>query len=80
VQENDARPSVLLRLVFSIPILGWMLRDVASGGEQELMWFAVSLAFTLACATLVFGLPGLVIGMLFMTVMALTAIVLITRG
>lgn len=80
MQENDARPSILQRIVFSVPILGWMLRDVAAGDEQELMWFAVSLAFSLACATLIFGLPGLVVGMLVMTVMALTAIVLITRG
>jgi hypothetical protein len=78
--QNPARLSLVQRVVFSIPVLGWMLRDVARGGEQELLWFAATLAFSLACATMIFGLPGLVAGMLIMTVLALTAIVLITFG
>lgn len=75
-----ARRPFLTRLLFAIPVLGWMLRDVAEGDEQALGWFALSIAALLAIAGLTFGLPGLVAGMLAAAALTLGAILLITRG
>jgi len=74
------RRPFLIRLLFAIPVLGWMLRDVAEGDDHALGWFALSLAALLAIAALSFGLPGLVVGMLAAAVLTLGTILLITMG
>jgi len=53
---------------------------VAEGDEHTMGWFALTLACSIGVAALVFGLPGLVTAMLFMTVLTLGAILLITFG
>jgi len=74
------RRNLLHRVIFAIPVIGWMLRDVAEGDEHTMGWFALTLACSIGVAALVFGLPGLVTAMLFMTVLTLGAILLITFG
>ncbi len=74
------RRSRLQRLVFAIPVLGWMLRDAAEGDEHALGWFALALASMIGVATLVFGLPGLVLAMLGAAALTLSTILLITMG
>lgn len=74
------RRPFLTRLLFAVPILGWMLRDVAEGDEHALGWFALTIVALLAIAALSFGLPGLVAGMLAAAVLTLGTILLITMG
>lgn len=69
-----------LRLLFAVPVLGWMLRDMAEGDDQAILWFAVTVICALACVTLLFGLPGLVLGMIGMAFFTLTMVLLVTRG
>jgi hypothetical protein len=71
---------LLSRLLFSIPILGLMLRDAAEGGESAMLWFAVTVVSLLGLALLLFGLPGLVVGMLVVAALAMTTLAIIIRG
>lgn len=68
------------RAVFAVPVLGWMLRDVAEGGESAMLWFAASVIGVLALVTLVFGLPGLVMAMLPMAAVVLSLILIVAGG
>jgi len=80
LSQPPAAPSLARRIAFAIPVLGWMLRDIERGGEEEMLFFAGGVAASLGCATLAFGLPGLVIGMLCMAALVGTAVVFVTFG
>jgi biotin transporter BioY len=73
------RPGFLARLLFAIPVLGWMLRDLARR-EEALPWFVASLVGVGVLAFLKLGMAGLVLVMLLATALCLGAILLITRG
>lgn len=75
-----ARRPFLTRLIFAIPVVGWMLRDVAEGDETAMGWFALTIFSLIAITTLTFGLPGLVIAMLFAAAFTLATILFVTFG
>lgn len=66
-------------LIYAVPLLGWMLRDLAEGGESALGWFLVSIVAGAAVLTLLFGLPGLVLGLLGVTALALVALIFVSK-
>ena len=51
----------LTKLVFSIPVVGWMLGSAARGTESEKVAFLLNLAMIWAFAVIFFGLPALFI-------------------
>lgn len=71
---------LIRRALFAVPVLGWMLRDVERGGAASLGWFAASLAMLLALATVLFGLPGLVMGMIGATLLIFCGLLVVIRG
>jgi hypothetical protein len=74
------RPPFLARLVFSVPLLGWMLREIYEQREGALGWFTFSLVGFVVMLAMTFGLVGLVIGMLLMTFVMFCVILSITAG
>jgi len=55
---------IVPRLIYSLPVVGWIARDVAFG-DKDNIWYALVIALTavvLAVAT--YGLPALVMIML----------------
>ena len=74
------RPPFTTRLLFAIPILGGMLREVSEQREGAFTWFVFSLVGCVVAATLAFGLAGLVVGMLFMTTVMFLIIMTIAKG
>jgi hypothetical protein len=77
--ELPERPGFIARAIFTIPVLGWMIRDLARRPEA-LPWFLVSLVGLGALAFLKLGMAGVVLAMLLATALCLGAILLITRG
>ncbi|SDZ79089.1 hypothetical protein [Rubrimonas cliftonensis] len=74
------RRGLLARVIFAVPVIGWMLRDVAEGDDMALLWFALTLIGVAAIVTLTFGLAGLVPLMLCFAAAALAMILFITFG
>ncbi len=73
-----ARPPLWLRLFYLIPVFGWIARDTAEKGEENL-WYGIGLIVSLCgISALTFGLPGLVIPavasvpVIFVTLIAIT--------
>ncbi len=77
---RSPRYSPLARLLFAVPIVGWMLREIADGDDEAPGWFAMFAASAIGVATLAFGLPGLVIVMLCLAALSLGTILLVTLG
>lgn len=74
------RPGFFLRLVFALPILGAMVRELSEDREGSLVWFAFSLVGLVAVLGLAFGLPGLTLGMILMTVVMFAVVMRIAGG
>jgi hypothetical protein len=79
-RETGRRRPMVMRLIFAVPVVGWMLRDMAEGDDQAIMWFAITVVCALASIALLFGLPGLVMGMIGMAVFTLIMVLLVTTG
>lgn len=79
---NDAvnRPPLFERVVFSIPILGRMLREVAYGEKDNIYYFLVTI-FTLWLVTiLTWGYAASIIPLLFAVPSMFLVLILITVG
>lgn len=76
---TDDRPPLWQRLLFLVPVIGWIARDIAK--DESNVWWAVGLWVSFwGCSTMLFGLPGLILPALFMTFMMFVFLITITRG
>jgi len=67
VEKHDA-PSLLqqtagfvLRLVYAVPLVGWLIEDAVKGRESAKLFFALNCLFALIAAIAVFGYPVLIV-------------------
>jgi hypothetical protein len=67
-------------MIYSIPLIGWMLRDAAEGGDEARIWFLVNLLMIWGLAIAFFGYPALIVPLLVMVPLIFLAIIAITAG
>ena len=68
------------RILFSIPILGWMLKDVMHGDSDNIYFFLLAIVSLWGIAILQFGLLGLMIPALVLVPVVFLTLIVITRG
>ncbi|MEM8878003.1 MAG: hypothetical protein AAGD23_09025 [Pseudomonadota bacterium] len=51
---------IVLRAIYHVPVLGWMLRDAVHGRDSARSFFAINLILILALAIWLFGYPALI--------------------
>ncbi len=78
--EMPRRLPIWQRLLFAIPLFGWMARDVAEGDPEDLGYTAGAIFSMWGCSALVFGLPGLYIPAVMMVPVMFLILILISRG
>ena len=49
------------RMVYAIPVLGWMLKDVAYGDKDNIYYFIAALVMMWIIAIIAFGYPAIII-------------------
>ncbi len=74
------RPPLSQRILFSIPILGWILKDVMYGDSDNIYYFLLAIISLWGIAILQFGLLGLMIPALALVPVVFLTLILITRG
>lgn len=75
-----ARPPLWLRLFYLVPVFGWIARDTAEKGEENL-YYGAGLIFSLwGISVMLFGVPGLYIPALIMVPMIFVLLLAITWG
>lgn len=74
------RRPLWLRLFYLIPIIGWMAKDTAEKGEENLYYGAAGLVSAWGIAILTFGYPGLIIPALLLVPIIVFALIVITWG
>lgn len=78
--EMPRRLPVWQRLLYTIPLFGWMARDVADGEPEDLGYTAAAIFSMWGCSALLFGLPGLYLPALAMVPVMFLILILISRG
>lgn len=68
------------RLLFAIPLFGWMARDAVNGKGEDWYYTAAAIVSMWGCSILLFGLPGLYIPAVLMVPVMFLILVLISRG
>ena len=76
---SDRLP-LLQRLVFSIPVLGWMLKDVIYGDRDNIWYFLFTLLTVWVLAMFAVGYPAFIIPVLAIVPVACFMIFLISLG
>lgn len=78
--EMPTRLPIWQRILFSIPLFGWMARDAAKGKPEDLGYTAAALVAMWGCSALLFGLPGLYLPALAMVPVMFLILILISFG
>ena len=78
--EMPRRLPIWQRLLFAIPLFGWMARDAANSQPEDLGYTAVAIVSMWGCSALLFGLPGLYLPALAMVPVMFLILILISRG
>lgn len=68
------------RLLFSIPLLGWMARDVAFGHRENLYYALGALLSAWAIGVMLFGVVALYLPLVLLTPVCLLMLIVISRG
>lgn len=70
----------LSTLIYNIPVIGWMLKSAARGGDSEKIFFLVDLVMIWAFAVVFFGLPALIYPAIVMAIGILAFLVYFTAS
>lgn len=76
--STAARRPLWLRLFFHVPIIGWMARDTANHGPDNLIYGLVTIISLWGSSALLFGYPGLIIPALMLVPTILILLIAIT--
>lgn len=78
--EMPQRLPLWQRLLFAIPVFGWLARDAANGKAEDWYYTAGAIFSMWGCSIMLFGVPGLYLPALAMVPMMFILLLLISRG
>jgi hypothetical protein len=70
----------MLNLFYSVPFIGWMVRDLRTGGESAFTYFLINCGLLWILSAVLFGYPGIIIPALCAVPVMFTLLLLLTRG
>lgn len=70
--------TAVAKMTFTIPVFGWLLRDLFYGKQDAPFWFAASYVLAWMSSVVLFGLPALVTGALVLVPVMFSLILAIT--
>jgi len=70
----------VLKLLHAIPIIGWCLRDLQTGGASAFTYFLVNCGLLWIFSAVFFGYPGIIIPALSVVPVMFVLLLLLTRG
>ena len=75
-----AQLTIWQRILFAIPVLGRIMKEVAYGPEENLYYALATLVSAWGCSIMLFGIPGLYIPALCLVPVMFILLLTITRG
>ena len=80
VSERPDGPSRGRRAFYAIPVIGWIARDLAEGGSDNIYYLLVAALSLWAIAVMTWGLPALTLPALALVPLIVITLVLLTVG
>lgn len=77
---DPPRLTLAERLLYAVPILGWMLKDVVHGDRDNIWYFLAAVLSLWIMAIMSFGFPALVVPVVLAVPAVFIVLVTITRG
>ncbi|HEV7308125.1 hypothetical protein [Ensifer sp.] len=71
---------MIARLVYHVPLFGWMLKEAVQGSQTAKVLFLVNCALIWLLAIVAFGYPAIIIPALTLVPVIFVLLVLITMG
>lgn len=68
------------KTIYSIPVLGWLIKDAVYGGPTALVWFIFNLICSWLVAIFYIGYPALIIPALMAVPAMFVVLILIMMG
>ncbi len=68
------------RILFAVPVIGWMLKDVIYGRPENKWYFLGALVSCWIMAIMAFGYPAVIIPVICAVPLAFFVLLMITRG
>lgn len=68
------------RMIYAIPLIGWMLKDVVYGDSDNIYYFIASLVMGWILAIIAFGYPAVIIPALALVPTIFIALLIVSRG
>ncbi len=68
------------RIIYAIPLIGWMLKDVVHGDTDNIYYFIATLVMLWVLAIVMFGYPAIIIPALALVPVIFAVLVIISRG
>ena len=72
--------SLPARLLFSVPVLGWMIRDAVEGDSDAPVWAVFNVIGLIALAVILWGHAALIVAALAATALMLVGLVVVPAG
>jgi hypothetical protein len=79
-RRKEQRLPLWERMIYAIPLIGWMLKDVVYGEPDNIYYLLAGIVFLWIILGIVFGYPGIIIPALIFAPAILFGLVFITRG
>lgn len=71
---------MIARLVYHVPIFGWMLKEAVQGTQTAKILFLINCALIWLLAIAAFGYPAIIIPALLLVPIIFVLLILITMG
>nr|WP_316655951.1 hypothetical protein [uncultured Gellertiella sp.] len=70
----------MLKLVYHVPVVGWVLKEAAGGSDTAKVLFVLNLVLLWLLAIFVFGYPAIILPALAAVPAMFAILILITKG
>jgi uncharacterized membrane protein (DUF106 family) len=80
VVKTQEGKQMVARMVFAIPVFGWMLKEAARGNGNTKALFVVNMVLAWLLAILTFGYPAIIVPALVAVPVVFLLLILITAG
>ena len=71
---------MIARLVYNVPIFGWMLKEAVQGSQTAKVLFLINCVLIWLLAIVAFGYPAIIIPALVLVPTVFVVLILITTG
>ena len=80
LSPSAPRSNLVARIALSIPVIGWIARDLLHGDKNNIWFFIVAIVSLWGISILTWGVPGLYLPALGFVPVMWIILLLITRG